>query len=82
MSRPAASCEDAAPLPDLAVVNGLARARLAARRRGMTIRVCDVPCELVELLDLVGLRPEVLGQAEGREEVRVEEGVEPGDPVA
>ncbi len=68
--------------PDLAAVDALARSQLSARRLGGSIRV-DAACEeLAELLDLVGLSREVGGQPEGREEVGVEEGVEPGDPVA
>ncbi|MFN2606448.1 MAG: hypothetical protein ABR511_00935 [Acidimicrobiales bacterium] len=68
--------------PDLETVDALARAALAARRRGGSIRLVDASDELLELLDLAGLRREVGGQAEGSEEVGVQEGVEPGDPVA
>lgn len=68
--------------PDLAVVDALARSQLAARRRGATIRLVEVSEELAELLDLCGLRRQVGGQAEGGEQVGVEEGVEPADPVA
>ena len=68
--------------PDLAVVDAIARSQLAARRRGGRIRLQLLGDELPALLELVGLRREVCGQAEGGEEVRVEEGVEPGDPVA
>ena len=69
-------------LPDLAVVDALARWQLSVRRLGGSIRLCDLCEELGELLDLVGLRGEVGGEAEGLEQVGVEEGVEPGDPVA
>lgn len=68
--------------PDLAVVDFLAQMQLAARRMGGHIQARDLSPELEELLDLAGLRGQVGGEAEGREEVGVEEGVEPGDPVA
>jgi phosphoglycolate phosphatase-like HAD superfamily hydrolase len=70
--------------PDLGVVDALARLKLAALRLGYSIRVHEPSAELVELLDLVGLTPEleVIGEAEGGEEVGVEEAVEPADPVA
>ena len=68
--------------PDLAAVDTVARLALAARRRGWSIRLQDVCAELEELLDLVGLRLEVVRQAEGGEEVGVEEVVMADDPVA
>ena len=69
--------------PDLGVVEALARWQLFARRAGGSIRLCQAAMELAELLDLVGLRREVGGQPERGEQVlAVEEGVEPGDPVA
>jgi hypothetical protein len=68
--------------PDLSVVEGLARLQLAARRLGCSIRLRSARGELPELLDLVGLGVEVGGQAEDREQVRVEEVVMPDDPVA
>jgi hypothetical protein len=81
--------------PDLAVVDELARLHLAARRLGLSTRLRD-PCgRLCELLDLAGLAAvvtvdgegaelvvEVGREPEGGEEVSVEEGMEPGDPVA
>jgi len=67
--------------PDLAVVDAIARSQLRARRLGWCIRLQLVGDDLAALLDLVGLRREVGGEAEGGEEVRVEEGVEPDDPV-
>ena len=78
--------------PDLALVDALAGLQLAARRRGCSIRLRH-PCEeLCELLDLVGLTDVVVGasglpleagrEAEGGEELGVEEVVEPGDPSA
>ena len=69
---------------DLAVVDELARVQLAARRLGCSIRLRNARDDLIALLDLVGLRTvlQVLGQAEGGEEVRVEEVVVTDDPVA
>lgn len=68
--------------PDLAVVDRLARLQLAARRAGGRIRLED-PCPgLLELLNYLGLRRQVGGQAEGGEEaLGVEEGVDPRDPI-
>jgi hypothetical protein len=42
--------------PDLAVADELARWQLVARRLGYEIRLRDATPELLELLDLVGLR--------------------------
>ena len=77
--------------PDLDLVDTLARLQLAARRRGCLIRLRD-PCpELCDLLELVGLAGlfgagpglplEAGREAEGREELGVQEVVPPGDPV-
>lgn len=68
--------------PDLRLVDALARAQLCLRRRGWRIRLPDVCAELAELLELAGLGREVGREAEGLEQPGVEEGVEPGDPVA
>ncbi|SRR5258708_38218439 len=69
-------------VPDIETVERLARSQLSARRLGGRIRLVEVGEELLELLDLLGLSRELLGQAEGREEVvGVEEGMEPGDPA-
>ncbi|UXY29515.1 STAS domain-containing protein [Streptomyces sp. HUAS TT20] len=66
--------------PGLGVVDLLARLELAARRAGGRIRLRDADPALPALLDLVGLRFEVEGQAEQREPaLRVEEEVEPGE---
>ena len=66
---------------DLAVVDALARLQLAGLRRGRHVVITEVCTDLLELLDLVGLRREVCGQAEGGEEqVGIEECVEPADP--
>ena len=77
--------------PDLALVDALARLQLAARRLGCSVRLRD-PCEqLRELLDLVGLADvvraaaglplEARREAEGGEQLGVEEVVQPGDPA-
>ena len=76
--------------PDLAVVDELARLLLAARRMGYSLRLRDACTGLLELLELVGLSDLVTeaglgqmdGQAEGREQLGVEEVVVPDDPVA
>jgi hypothetical protein len=69
--------------PDLAAVDGLARMQLAARRLGGVIRVAEMSSELAELVELVGLRRELTGEAEEGEDVLgIEEGMDPGDPVA
>jgi hypothetical protein len=82
--------------PTLAVVDELARLYLAARRAGCTIRLRGLGTELWELLDLVGMRGLATGtglpdsdglrqvgrQAEGGEQLGVEEVVVPDDPVA
>jgi anti-anti-sigma regulatory factor len=68
--------------PGLAVVDLLARLELAARRAGGRIRLRDPGPALHALLDLVGLRFQVEGQAEEREPaLGVEEAVETGDPA-
>ncbi len=73
---------------ELAVVDGLARLELAARRLGLSVRLRDARRELCDLLDLCGLGDvlgtgrQVGGQGEGGEEPGVEEVVVPDDPVA
>ena len=75
---------------DLAMADNLARLQLEARRVGCSIELRQAGPDVVELLDLVGLREavpdrgsvvEVCGKAEGREERGVEEVVVPHDPV-
>jgi hypothetical protein len=82
---------------DLEVVDGLARLQLTAMQLGCTIRLCHVPQEVAELLDLVGLLgiltggrllAEVEGQPEHLEQTETgdlvegdEEVVMPDDPV-
>ena len=68
--------------PELATVDLLARLELAARRAGGRMRLRDPTPALHALLDLVGLRFEVEGQAEQREPpLGVEEEMEPGEPA-
>jgi hypothetical protein len=44
---------------DLGFVEALARVQLAARRFGWSIRLVDVRPDLLELVDLVGLRSDL-----------------------
>ena len=67
--------------PDLSLVDDLARLALSARRLGYTLRLRNPGGRVAEMLDLAGLRVEVLGQAEGGEQVGVEEVVMPDDPI-
>jgi hypothetical protein len=67
---------------DLAAVDQLARMQLDAQRLGCSIRLRDVSSELNELLELAGLRIEVFGQAEQREQAGIDEVVMSDDPVA
>ena len=68
--------------PGLGAVDLLARLQLTARRAGGRVRLRDPAPSLHALLDLVGLRFEVEGQAEQREPaLGVEEEVEPGEPA-
>ena len=70
--------------PDLALVESLARMQLRARRRGERVRLRNVSDELRGLLELVGLTDVLAVEAERkpelREELRVDEVVQPGDP--
>ena len=66
---------------DLGAVDALARVQLEARRRGCTVWLRHACPDLIELLELVGLL-QVIRQAEGLEQGRVEEVVVPDDPVA
>lgn len=74
-------------MADLGIVDALARLQLAARRSGYEITVTKVPCDLLELIDLAGLREalgvEALRQPEEREErLGVEEERELPDAAA
>ena len=70
--------------PDLALVDALARLQLDARRRGGRLRLRNVTDELRGLLELVGLADvlalEPRREPEQREQLRVDEVVQPGDP--
>ncbi len=69
-------------LPDLGTVNTLARLQLACRRGGDRVFLEKVSRTLAELLELTGLRAQFDRQPElGEEPVRLEEGMDPGDPV-
>ncbi|HST15556.1 MAG TPA: hypothetical protein VLJ44_11980 [Gaiellaceae bacterium] len=59
-------------MADLGIVDALARLQLAARRSGYEVAVTNVPCDLLELIELAGLC-EVLGV----EVLRVEPGRQP-----
>ncbi|WP_143076559.1 STAS domain-containing protein [Streptomyces sp. MUSC 14] len=66
----------------LGAVDLLARLELTARRAGGRIRLRDPAPALLALLDVVGLRFQVEGQAEeGEPPLGVEEAVETGDPA-
>ena len=76
--------------PDVTAVGALARLQLTARRSGRAIRLRNAQVELCDLLALTGLRdelpvcPGLLSQPyrepEEREQVRVDEEVDPADP--
>jgi hypothetical protein len=72
--------------PDLALIDALARLQLDARRLGWTVRLRDAPDELRALIELTGLGGvlplEARREAEGGEEPRVDEVVQPDDPLA
>lgn len=68
--------------PDLRVVDALARWQRAAGQLGGVIVLREVSAQMAELLDLVGLRREVVRQAEGGEQLGgSKERVEPRDPL-
>jgi anti-anti-sigma regulatory factor len=73
-----------ATMVDLGLVDALARLQCRARRAGKQVRIRDASPALRGLLELVGLAGvlavEPLGQPERREQLGVEEVVEPGDP--
>ena len=74
-----------AELSGLALVDALMRFRLEARRHGLRVRLLDVPEELRELLELVGLDGvlalEARRQPELLEQLRSDEVVQPRDPA-
>jgi hypothetical protein len=75
--------------PDLSLVDALVRLQLTARRLGGSIRLRN-PCdELLALIDLAGLTDvlpalplEAGGEAEGGEDLGVDEIVDRRDPLA
>jgi hypothetical protein len=78
---------------DLASVDAMARVALAAQRAGADARLLGCPRQMRALLELAGLSDrllvdestgsvEVVGQAEGGEQRRVDEAVVADDPVA
>lgn len=67
--------------PDLSLVEALAWQQVAARRRDERVVVDRICPALDTLLDLAGLRRQVIGQPEVGEELGAEEAVEPGDPA-
>jgi hypothetical protein len=72
---------------DLGVVDAIARLQLGARRLGWTIRLQNPCTELTMLLrfagmaEVLGLPLELCGEAEGLEQLGVEEVVETDDPA-
>jgi hypothetical protein len=72
-------------VPNLALVDSLARLQLAAQRRGCSIRLRNASRALCGLITLVGLADvlplEVGREPEVGEELGVEEVVQPRDPA-
>ena len=78
--------------PDERTLEALVRLQLAARRCGASIRLHHARAELIDLLALVGLSdvlPVVVESGleadrlvEEREQILVDEEVDPGDPTA
>ncbi len=76
--------------PDVTAVGALARLQLTARRSGRAIRLRNAQIELCDLLALTGLRDELPvcpglltqthRQPEQREQLRIDEEVDPADP--
>lgn len=74
------------PTADLSVVDGLARLQLAAGRVGARVHLRGVEPRLASVLRLVGLGPVLLDdpvrQPEEGEQLREQEVVDGGDPLA
>lgn len=67
--------------PDLGDIDHLARLQLSVVREGDALILTDVGSALGDLLDLVGLRRQLCGQPEGREDpFDVEERADRRDP--
>jgi hypothetical protein len=75
---------DETALPFVTIIDVLCRLHLVARARGWRIEVRAPSPGLRMCVELVGLdgvvSVEVLGEAEGGEQLRVQEVVQPGDP--
>jgi anti-anti-sigma regulatory factor len=74
------------PCAGIATVGVLARASLAAHRRGERLRFVNASDELRQLIELAGLDAVLLGRSRGQPEEReqalgVQEGREPDDPA-
>jgi hypothetical protein len=77
--------------PDVMAIEALARLQLTVRQKGCSIQVRHASSALRDLLDVVGLRGvvplcdesriESCGHLEEGEQVRVDEGVDRGDPA-
>ena len=73
--------------PDLGVVDRLARLKIAAQRADRRFRVDGACPDLVDLVDLIGVRAvlgiEPIGEAEQREQaIGVQEEGDPAEPIA
>jgi anti-anti-sigma regulatory factor len=76
--------------PGPTAIDALARLQLTARRLGRSVRLRNARVELCDLLALTGLRDELPvcaglltqphRQAEQREQIRIDEEVDPADP--
>jgi hypothetical protein len=74
-------------MADLGIVDALARLQLAARRSGYEVAVTCAPADVIELIELAGLREvlrvEPLRQVEqGEQGLGIEEERELPDPAA
>jgi len=71
---------------DLSLIDAIARLQLAARRMGCSLRLREASIELCRLIDLAGLSAcldvEARREAEGLEQLGVQEVVDTGDPTA
>ena len=54
-SAQVANCNVSGVRPDAATVDALARLQLAARRHGCSVQLHNASCELLELVDFMGL---------------------------
>jgi hypothetical protein len=63
-------CDVGALAPDAAAVDALARLQLTTKRLGYEIRLRNASVDLQDLLDFVGLRDVLCGEAGGQAEER------------